>query len=150
MYMRRRAISGFSLLEAIAMIAIIATATNLVFSLIRKPPQRLELEKFTQHLCSTLQATRTLAISRNSQAFVIFNIQNKSYTSPISNEIAFPNNSYVKINVEQSNSNNPNQLLVTFYPDGSSAGADIHIRMNRLTAFINIRWLTGLTSCQVQ
>lgn len=150
MYLSRRSISGFSLLEAIVMIAIIATTTNLVFSLMRKPPQRLELEKFTHLLCSTLQTTRTLAISRNSQAFVIFNIQNKSYSSPISNDVAFPNNSYVTINVEHSNSNTLNQTLVLFYPDGSSVGADIHIRMNRLIAFINVSWLTGLTSCQIQ
>lgn len=142
-------ITGFSLLEVIVMISIIGIAANFGFSMITKPSNHLVFERFTQLLCATLQTTRSLAISTNSETIVIFNMQRNSYSSLISKDTAFPNDLYVTFNYRNSYFNASNRNFITFFPDGSSDGANINISMHRFNANIHVNWLTGLVSCQI-
>jgi len=146
---KRRRRSGFTLMEALVVMGLIALMAGMGSQLVRSPSGRLRLESATRGLCATLRATRSRAIGTNSETSVVMDLDRKSYTSPVGGEGLLPDETNIRLNIANSQQVSARKGAITFFPDGSSTGGDITLDAPTARATIGVNWLTGETTCAV-
>jgi general secretion pathway protein H len=142
-----RARAGMTLLESLAVLALIALLASLSTQLLRPPSGRLQLESATQAFCATLRATRSRAIATNGEAAVVVNLSDKSYVSPVGGRGVLPASVSITLDVAHAQRLGPQSGAITFFPDGASSGGDITFRAPEARATIAVNWLTGEVRC---
>jgi general secretion pathway protein H len=141
---RRRA--GFTLLETIAVLALVALFAGMASQLLRPPSERLRLETATRAFCATLRATRARAIAANAETAVVVDVFNKTYQSP-SGQGKLPADAAITLDIANTQNLSPNAGAITFFPDGGSTGGDIVLQTPGARATIDVNWLTGGAKC---
>ncbi|MCC3245798.1 prepilin-type N-terminal cleavage/methylation domain-containing protein [Methylocystis sp. WRRC1] len=139
--------AGFTLMETLVVMGLIALLAGMGSQLVRSPSSRLRLESATRGLCGTLRATRARAIGTNSETAVVIDLERKSYTSPVGGEGLLPEETTIKLEIANSQQLSGNRGGFTFFPDGSSTGGDITIEAPNGRATIGVNWLTGEIRC---
>ena len=146
-FLRRR--GGFTLLEMLAVLAIIALLAGLSTQLVRPAAPHLRLEAAARGLCAALRATRARAISVNEEATFVVDLARKSYFSPSVRETLLPAEVRVAVSVAQGLRNSDGNAGLKFYPSGGSSGGDITLEIGGNRATIEVNWLSGATRCDV-
>lgn len=139
--------AGFTLLETIVVLALIALLTGMVSPLLRSPSKRLRLESAMQAVCATLRSTRARAIASNVEKAVVIDVVNKTYVSPANVNGKFPADVSIQLNFANTQYFDDNQGSIVFFPDGSSTGGNLILTLEGAQATIDINWLTGGTTC---
>jgi general secretion pathway protein H len=142
---RRRA--GFTMLESLVVLAILALVAGIATQLLRPPSAKLRVEAGARALCATLRATRSRAIATNSEAAVVIDLDRKTYSSPIAGEGALPGDSAITLNFANSQRLGASRGAIAFFPDGSSTGGDVTLEGAGARATVAVNWLTGEASC---
>lgn len=145
--LRRR--GGFTLLESLVVLALLALIASMASQLLRPPSLRLRLETATRNFCATLRASRARAIATNSDATVVVDLYNKTYTSPVGAPGRFPTEALIALDVANTQQLSVQSGAITFFPDGGSTGADMTLRTPDAQANIGVNWLTGSAKCDV-
>lgn len=141
--------AGFTMLESLVVLALVAMVAGMAAQLLRPPSGRLKLETATRTLCATLRATRSRAIATNSEAAVIVDVYARTYVSPVGKPGTLPAGAVINLDVAHSQHVSGRAGAVTFFPDGASTGADITVLLPDARARIGVNWLTGATTCSV-
>jgi general secretion pathway protein H len=141
--------AGFTMLESLVVLALVAMMAGMASQLLRPPSGRLKLETSARTLCATLRATRARAIATNSEAAVIVDVYAKTFASPVGKPGVLPADAVVTLDVAHTQHLSPRAGAVTFFPDGGSTGADIILRLPDARASIGVNWLTGETTCAI-
>jgi general secretion pathway protein H len=137
-----RGASGFTLLELLVVLGILAIATILAIPLGSQRHSISSLRGAALELAATLRATRAAAIRSNAEKTFTFDVAARQYWAEEARhrvpdqlvaEIAIPG-------VEQTGSG---VGLFRFYPDGTSSGGQIILRQGGVTAVVAVDWLTG-------
>ncbi len=139
--------AGFTLLEALVVMALIGLAAGMASQLLRPPSARLRLETAMRTFCSTLRATRARAIATNSEASVIVDLLGKTYASPVGAPGAFPADASITLDVATTQQVTARSGAITFFPDGGSTGGDMILQTPEARARIGVNWLTGDAKC---
>jgi general secretion pathway protein H len=139
--------AGFTMLESLVALALVAMAAGMGAQLLRPPSCRLKLETAARTLCATLRATRSRAIATNSEAAVVVDVYARTFVSPVGKPGVLPAEAVVTLDVAPSQQVPGRGGAVTFFPDGASTGADITVRLPDARAVIGVNWLTGATTC---
>lgn len=142
---RRRA--GFTLIETIVVLAIIGVVAGTATQLLRPPSDRLRLERSARAVCATLRATRARAIATNSETTFTVDIFNKTYASPASGGGRLPADAAITFDIANTQRLSPVLGGITFFPDGTSTGGDIVLKLPDTRAIIDVNWLTGGAKC---
>ena len=139
--------AGFTMLESLVVLAIIALVAGMSTQLLRPPSAKLRLEAGARALCGTLRAARSRAIATNSDISVIIDLDRKTYASPIAGEGALPGDAALTLNVANSQRAGARSGAIAFFPDGSSTGGDVTLESAGARAKIAVNWLTGEATC---
>lgn len=140
---------GFTLLEMLAVLALIALLAGLSTQLVRPAAPRLRLEAAARGLCAALRATRALAISTNQEATLVLDLHRKTYSSPSVRETPFPAEARVQVSVANGQRDARESAGLMFYPSGGSTGGDITLEIGDNRAAIQVNWLSGATRCDM-
>ena len=140
-----RTIAGFTLLEmliALALIASIASAATLVFS---KRISSLQGARELEVVVSSLRKARIGAMTSGSERSVEFDlVQRRLITIPDGDTLDLPADMEIEITVDQSLAAD-RRARILFFPDGSSTGGEFKIGFKEREYSIEVDWLTGLT-----
>ena len=135
--------SGFSLIEVLVALAIVALATALVMPLALRPSDALRLDAAAQDLVSALRLTRAAAIAHNADAALTVDVERRTFASPAVPARSLPPDVAVKLKIAEPESARSRGGF-RFFPDGSSTGGDIVLALHGREAKICVDWLSGI------
>jgi general secretion pathway protein H len=142
---RRRA--GFTMLESLVVLSLIALLAGMSSQLLRPPSARMRLEAATRGFCATLRATRSRAIATNGEAAVVVDLFSKSYASPVGGVGKLPDDAKISLDIANTQRLSERSGAITFFPDGGSTGGDMILQTPEARATISVNWLTGEARC---
>lgn len=122
--------AGFSLLEMLVVLAILAIVLTATASLMRRPPDRIELRRHAAEMIDDAMAVRLIALNQGRQI---------KFSPAPKDTIALSDCSDREI-----------APIVTFLPDGSAAGGPICLRLNKTRIRVTIDRLTGLMAMETE
>lgn len=132
--------AGFSLVELLIVLAILALATSLTVA--RLPGHgsgRLEGRRTTQEIVSLIRATRLDAQRRGSLSLLKFSEAERSFSTQWGAKVSVPASQKVSV----LSSGQMGADGIAFYPDGHSSGGQIRILDGHAETIIEVDWLTG-------
>lgn len=141
--------AGFTMLESLVVLALVALLAGMSAQLLRPPSGRLRLESATRSLCATLRATRSRAIAANGEAAVVIDLLSKSYASPVGGEGKLPAEALITLDIANTQRLSARAGAIAFFPDGASTGGDITLQTPDARATIAVNWLTGEAKCSL-
>lgn len=134
---------GFTLLEMLAVLTIIAIVAALTLPLINRRDNVLALDSAADRLAGALRLTRSAAIARNATLDLTIDAKNGEYGSPAFRSGKLPAGVGVVLDFAHSMRKATNVGGFRFYPNGESSGGAIGLRLGALARRISVDWLTG-------
>ena len=137
-----RTSAGFTLLEALVVLAIIGLVAALTFPSLRRPPDKLRLEVATRTLMSALRFSRAEAIARNNDVIVTMHVDRRSLESSTGSAVQIDQGISVEM-IFAADRRRDATGSIRFFPDGTSSGGEIILSLDKRRARILVNWLTG-------
>lgn len=134
---------GFSLLELIAVIVLIAIAVTVASISVGNSLGSARIKAASRDLVAALRYTRGQAIVKGEQKTLDVNLEDMSYTVPGRDAVKFPDKIEIKLLTAQNEVVNERTGRIRFYPDGSSTGGHISVIAGSREWRVNVGWLTG-------
>ncbi len=135
---------GFSLLEIILVIALVAVFFTLVPRLFGAGVSGSELKSNVRAIASAMKLARDAAINTRREAFVSINVDSREFTTTFDEKVHKLNDQLtLKLFTSQADQINEQSASFRFYPDGSSNGGRVTVVANEREFAIDIDWLTG-------
>jgi general secretion pathway protein H len=134
--------SGFTLVELLIVLAIMAAVTALFLPRLLTGTAGAELREATHEMTAALAETRSLAIARNRVASVVIDPATRRYREPGREHHISDRVSIAWHNVAAAG-NDGDQVAIYFFPDGSSSGGEIDFAAGIARAAVTIDWFTG-------
>ncbi len=149
-YKRRHAQGGFTSIELLAVIAILAMVLATTVVLTQPSTARTELKAATARIASILRNTRTNAILQRSDRAVLVDVSRRLVWSR-ANKPATAISKKIRLAVTSAQSQNRRNGVagIKFYPNGSSSGATIRLYGSGQINEIRVNWLTGRVSQRI-
>lgn len=133
---------GFTLLEMLAVIALLAIAVT-VTAVSLRGGGRGQLDAAAQRLAAGLRDTRTRAMATSrTQGFTI-DLRDHSFAAPGRAPRHFPADAEVRVTSAAEDVSEADVARIRFFPDGSSSGGRVVLGARRHRATVAIDWLTG-------
>jgi len=134
---------GFSLLELLVVLVLIALMMALVGTSISRSVSNAELRSASRGLLAALRYTQTHAIVSHQEQILTIDMENLSYQPPDRELVKFPEGIEVSMVTAQSELLSDRVGGIRFFPDGGSTGGQIIVHVQNRQYEINIAWLTG-------
>jgi len=141
-------ISGFTLVELMFVMVIIALMMGLVATSMSSSISSAEARAASRKLVASLRYTRTRAILDKSEKVLLVDIENRSYQAPGRKLVKLPEGVELTITTARSELTSEAVAGIRFFPDGGSTGGHIELLINGREYRINVAWLTGETRLQ--
>lgn len=141
---------GFTLVELMVVMIIIALIMGLVATSFSRSISGAEARAASRNLVASLRYTRAMAIIRKSEQVFQVDTENRSYQAPGRKLIALPNGVDITITTARSEITSEAVSGIRFFPDGGSTGGHIELTVNGREYRVNIAWLTGEASLELQ
>ncbi len=138
-----RGSSGFTLIEILAVIVLIAIAISAVAVTVGKSLQSAQVNAVSRDLAAALRYTRGQAIVKGSEQVIRFNLRDWSYKVPGKAAQKLPDGMELRIRTAAEEQIDKDIWGLRFYPDGSSTGGRITIIRGPREWHVNVSWLTG-------
>jgi len=138
-----RSSRGFSLIEIVAVIFLIALAVSAVSISFSKSMSGAKVQAATRDMIAALRYTRGQAIVKGKESTFDLNIANNSYQAPGRSTVQLPKNMRLALYTADQEIINETAGRIRFFPDGASTGGHISVLMERVEWRISVDWLTG-------
>lgn len=137
-----RTLRGFTLLEILVVISVIALLLAVVPPLVKRSTSS-ELKSAVRDLVIGLRWARSEAVGeRHSVALWVDTAERNYFVETRPNRRPLPDSSKVLVTTVQSETDG-SMAAIRFYPDGSSTGGSIDLSVNGEGYRIKVDWLTG-------
>jgi general secretion pathway protein H len=134
---------GFTLVEMLVVLAILALTTTFAVPLLSGGSEGLRLDMASSELAAALRVTRSAAITRNVQMALMIDVDRRTFGSTVVSERPFAPNIEAKLTFASAMRSAPTDGGFQFFPDGSSTGGDVTLSLRGKQAKLCIDWLTG-------
>ncbi len=134
---------GFSLIEMLAvivLIAIILTAVSFSFS---KSLSNARIQAASRDLVAALRYTRGQAIVKGTDQTLELDLEKNTYQAPNRAAVALPDKMQLRLLTASNELTSEHSGRIRFYRDGSSTGGHISVILGEREWRINVNWLTG-------
>ena len=135
--------AGFTLIEMLVVIAIMALIASVSIPVLRRPPEGLRLEASARTLASALRLTRAHAIAGNVDILLSIDADRRTFESPVDHATALDPEISITMTLAAPERRGAAVGGIRFFPDGSSSGGDITLTLGARRAHIAVNWLTG-------
>ncbi len=141
--------SGFSLIELLAVLALIGVLIGVSTAFIARPAgflggDRAAIRAFTQ----TLKDARQQAMLTQTPRALIMDLEARTWRLRDTSPTSFPGSWNVAVTTASREVTSGKEVLLRFFPDGSATGADIAIESRGVVWRVEVDWLTGRVKAQ--
>ena len=136
-------LGGFTLIELMAVILLLAIAMTAVTFSFSKSLHTAKIQAASRDLVAALRYTRGQAIVKGQQQVLVLNLDDNSYTAPGKSAVKLPKDMTLRLTTAEQEVVGNNAGGIRFFADGSSTGGHISVLMDRREWRINVAWLTG-------
>jgi general secretion pathway protein H len=140
---------GFTLLELLVVMVIIAAIVGLVVPRFGAALPGVELRGAARDVASALRFARGRAIATRGDVAVVFDVNARTYRIegvPGERERAFGDAITVGLLTGRSELRSESVGAISFFPDGSSTGGRVTLRSGERAFEVDVEWLTGRVS----
>lgn len=133
---------GFTLIEMLAVIALIAIATTIA-AVSLHGRSRGELNAAAQQVAAGLRDTRTRAMATGKPQWFTLDLRAHAFAAPGRDPRTLPAAAKVDVTSAADADARPGTARIGYFPDGSSSGGNITLAENHRSARVDVDWLTG-------
>jgi len=145
---KRRASAGFTLVEVMVVMVIIALIMGLVATSMSRSISAAEARAASRELVASLRYTRARAIIDKAEQVFLVDTENRSYQAPGRDKVELPEGVDLTITTATSELVSDAVSGIRFFPDGGSTGGHIELTVNKREYRVNVAWLTGETQLE--
>jgi general secretion pathway protein H len=135
--------AGFTLLEMLVVIVILALATAVAMPMLARPSDGVRLRATGRDLINALRLTRAMAIARNAEVALTIDVDKRTFASAAIRTQSFGPDIAAELTFAAPEQTARSTGGFRFFSDGSSSGGDVHLRLRGSEAKICVNWLTG-------
>jgi general secretion pathway protein H len=132
-------IAGFTLVEMLAVLAIMATTLAISLPYVRKSGDQRILESTAQIIAARLRQAQAASVSSNSESLLKIDLKNSLLLEP---KYALPNGTSFHIETAQGQITD-DTVSIRFFADGGSTGGKITLSKGKSQIELAINWLDG-------
>lgn len=137
---------GFTLLELLVVVTILALTSTLVG--INFGGDRASLDSIARTLVTDLRYVRSKAMVTNTDTALVVDLDNSAYYSHAAKiERPLPESISVDLTVDVRDTDGKRGSIM-FYPDGSSSGGEVRLSRNGRSMQITTTWLNGYVTVE--
>jgi general secretion pathway protein H len=135
--------AGFTLIEMMAVIVLLAIAMTAVTFSFSKSLQSARVRGASRDLVAALRYTRGQAIVKGEQEVLNLDLDSNAYTAPGKGSVKLPKDMTLRLTTAETEQTSANAGGIRFFADGSSTGGHISVFQGQREWRINVAWLTG-------
>ncbi|MGJ5180686.1 pilus assembly FimT family protein [Bradyrhizobium oligotrophicum] len=134
---------GFTLVEMLAVLAILALTASAAVPLLSRGAGSVSLDAAASEIASALRATRAAAILQNRVMTLRIDVDRRSFGSEVVPPRAFTTGLQAKLTYAAATRSGAADGGFRFFPDGSSTGGDLSLELNGRRQRLCVEWLMG-------
>lgn len=138
--MRQR---GFTLLEILAVLALIGIAVTVTAFSLDGGLERARLDASARDMVAALRHTRTRALVEHRPQWFTLDLNARTFASPGRDPQAIAAGTTLHVTSAAEDVQHPGEARIRFFPDGSSTGGNIELTRKNRDVRIDVDWLTG-------
>ena len=135
--------SGFTLLEILAVLAVIGLALAVTAFNLDGGLQRAKLDGSAREIAASLRHTRTVALMDRQPQWFTLDLKARSFASPGREAKLLDSGTVLHVTSAAEDADRPGVARIRFFPDGSSTGGHIELARAQRAVRIDVDWLTG-------
>ena len=135
--------AGFTLLEMLVVIVILALVTAVAMPIWARPSDGVRVQATARDLINALRLTRAMAIARNAEVALTIDVDKRIFASTAIRTQSFGPDITAELTFAEPERTARSTGGFRFFPDGSSTGGDVRLRLRGNEAKICVNWLTG-------
>ena len=135
--------AGFSLIEMLAALTILALTVTLAMPLLSGRSDGLRLQTASSELAASLRTTRSAAIVRHAPMTLLLDVDRRSFGSAVVSQRSFAPDIEAKLTFASGIQAAASEGGFKFFPDGSSTGGDVTLSLHGKQTKVCVDWLTG-------
>ena len=143
---RMRAVRGFTLLELLAVIVLLALAMTLAGFALSRSLANARVAAAGSDLAAALRWTRSRAIASGHSTALELDLANARYRAADQAPVSLPKGMQIALTTAASERIDAARARIRFFPDGSSTGGHIVLTHGGHRWRIDVAWLTGSVS----
>jgi len=136
--------SGFTLLEVLVALALLAMIYALVPPMINIGGSTAELKAGARQVAAGLRKTRSQAIVSRDEATLTVDVEARTFRLSAEGKThSLPRLAEIGVFTSQGEVVDARTAAIRFYPDGSSTGGRVTLAMGERKFHVDVDWLTG-------
>jgi general secretion pathway protein H len=140
----RRAVQGFTLIEVLVVLALVATLYALVASIPFGKASAADLKAAARSVAAGLRTAQSTALASRRDALLTIDMESREYITTGEREVhRLPSNIDLKLFTSQTEVTSEHSGNIRFYPDGSSTGGRVTVESGERKYLVDVDWLTG-------
>ena len=136
--------AGFTLIEMLAVLTILAVTTTLVVPLVSGGSEGTRLQMAASDLASAFRLTRSAAITRNRDMSLMIDVNQRTFRSSVVSQRSFAPDIDAKLTFAAGLGSGKSDGGFRFFSDGSSTGGDVTLSLRGKQTTLCVDWLTGV------
>lgn len=136
--------AGFSLLEMLVVLGLLALVAVVSWPLLRGPSNEVRLKAAADEIVASARLARAEALRTGREVALGFDVDQRRYGAPgIVAPRSLPSSAALEVILPSAERTSPGTGRVRFFADGTTTGGRIVMRIGARSTVVVIDWLTG-------